>query len=79
MTSQQLFSSNHIPSLEMVKVYFSQKELPEQEALDFYQYYSFQQWRNTKGQFYRNWKSIAYNWVQQALKLIPEYRHRQVH
>jgi len=79
MKATPIFSSNSIPSLEMVKIYFSQKALPEREALDFYHYYTIQQWRNRKGQLYGNWKKIAYTWVQQALKAMPECADRTVH
>lgn len=79
MNTSRFFSTDNIPTLGMVKIYFSQKALPEQEALDFYHYYEHQQWRNRNGRLYRNWKTIAYTWVQQALKHFAEYNNRAAH
>jgi hypothetical protein len=59
------------PEPQSVDIYFDQKGHTEQAAL-FYEYYSNVCWRSPGGVPYRNWKTLATDWIyeyEQALKL----------
>jgi hypothetical protein len=69
--SKNLFQHHVSPRLEEVKIYFLQKGIPEREAEDFFHVYENRHWTSKKGNFYRNWKTIAYRWVASVWKSNP--------
>jgi hypothetical protein len=59
------------PRIEDVKIYFSQKGISEQEAEAFFHFYEKKQWTSKKGNFFTNWKCIAYKWIASVWKDTP--------
>ena len=59
----QLFGQGLPPTIEDVKVYFSQKGLPELEAEHFFIVHERRHWRTRRGTVIRNWKASAYRWI----------------
>ena len=68
---EQLFSHHLSPKMRDVKVYFSQKGISEKEAEDFFHVYEQRQWKSKRGNFYQNWKAIAYRWIVSVWKENP--------
>lgn len=66
-----LFQHHVTPKFEDVKIYFTQKRIPETEAEDFYRLYEGRQWKDKRGNLIANWKPIAYRWIQSILKQDP--------
>jgi hypothetical protein len=58
-----LFAHHIPPKIEDIKVYFSQKGVPEKEAEDFFHVYEHRHWTSKTGHFIKNWKAIAYRWI----------------
>ena len=79
MNTIVLFSSKIPPKIEEVKVYFMQKGIPEKEAEVFFLFYEKKQWKSKKGNFFKNWKGIAYKWVASILINQPSLFNRQIH
>lgn len=50
------------PPLELVEIYFDQKDLPEQAEL-FYKHYDDAFWLTPRGCRITNWKSLATDWI----------------
>ena len=69
MCNKLLFDHHLPPRIEDVKVYFHQKGVPEKEAEDFFHVYEQRHWRSKKGNFYKNWRTIAYRWIVSVLSL----------
>ena len=63
MPSKTLFSQMMPPTIQEVKIYFTQKGISEKEAEHFFFFYERKQWTSRKGNFFRSWKSIAYRWI----------------
>jgi hypothetical protein len=76
---QTLYNGNSPPSLETVKIYFSQKGMKELEAEHFYIFYEMKQWRSSKGNLFKNWKSLAHGWIMSALRMQPWLFNRRTH
>lgn len=79
MNKQPLYNGNTPPSLETVKVYFSQKGMNDQEAEHFYRFYEMKQWRSSKGNLFRSWKSIAHGWIMAAIRMQPVLFDKNIH
>jgi hypothetical protein len=47
------------PSIEEVKQYFSENKYTEESANKFFNYYSVEDWRDSKGNDVRSWKQKA--------------------
>lgn len=67
------------PTLDQVKIYFSQKGMNDKEAEHFYQLYQLRQWRNKKGEMITRWKNAAHGWIFAALKTQPWLFNKQIH
>lgn len=62
--TQNQGSGNQIPpKLDHVKIYFSQKNIPESEAEVFFFYYQDMDWKTETGTPVRDWKAAANEWV----------------
>jgi hypothetical protein len=51
------------PSMEHVRIYFSQKGLDYKQADFFYQLNQDCNWTDHKGQPVKNWKTLACDWI----------------
>ncbi|MCW3118279.1 MAG: hypothetical protein JWM28_2361 [Chitinophagaceae bacterium] len=51
------------PLKKHVLIYFSQKNIPETVALNFYDYFQKKRWRNQRCVKMANWKIAAWNWI----------------
>jgi hypothetical protein len=72
-----LFSHHLSPRIEDVKVYFSQKGIPDKEAEDFFYVYERRNWMSKTGNFIINWKGIAYRWIVSVWKANPLLRNKE--
>lgn len=79
MNKQIIYQGGTPPSLDAVKIYFSQKRMNELEAEHFFLFYQFKQWRSKKGNLLTNWKSLAHGWIVSAIRMQPELFKRKVH
>jgi len=69
MRKQQFFTdAMWPPTLEQVKIYFSQKGMNDKEAEHFFQLYQLRQWRTRNGEMIRRWKKAAHCWIFSAVK-----------
>jgi hypothetical protein len=74
------FFAHHIPpKIEDVKVYFSQKGIPEKEAEDFFHVYEHRHWTSKTGHFINNWKAIAYRWIASVVHNNPWLFNKHIH
>lgn len=67
------------PKFEEVKIYFFQKGISEKEAEHFFLFYELKNWTSKKGNFFKNWKGIAYQWIAGVIKHQPQLFNRQIH
>ncbi len=51
------------PLKNHVVIYFSQKNIQEVEALNFYKHFSKRKWKNKRNEKVNNWKIIAWEWI----------------
>ncbi|ANI89247.1 hypothetical protein A9P82_08050 [Arachidicoccus ginsenosidimutans] len=51
------------PDLKFVKIYFSQKGLPEAMAITFYNHYKSKKWKTQRGCPVKNWMTAANQWI----------------
>jgi hypothetical protein len=69
--NEALFTHHLSPRIEDVKMYFSQKGIPEREAEDFFYVNERRGWKSKNGNFIKNWKGIAYRWMVSVWKANP--------
>lgn len=67
------------PSLQDVKIYFSQKGMPECEAVNFFRFYEKKKWKNKNGPILTCWKNIAYRWIGAVIQGQPLLFDRRIH
>jgi hypothetical protein len=79
MRNDALYSKLIPPTIQEVKIYFSQKGISEKEAEHFFFYYEKKLWTSKKGNFFKNWKSIAYRWIASVWKYQPWLFDRDIH
>jgi hypothetical protein len=78
---QKGFGTEMPPHKRLIEIYFDQRELGAQAA-EFYSFYDHANWSSPKGTPYRNWKSLAANWIfdfQQQLKLKKRRRENSLY
>lgn len=64
MTSPRVGLGKVVPPLdEHVFIYFIQKAIAEQEAVEFLEYYNKRGWVNETGFPIKNWKTAACDWI----------------
>ena len=64
MGKKQLFvDSMWPPTLMQVKDYFLTRNMNEREAEHFFAFYQMKQWRTSKGEMMRRWKTAAFGWI----------------
>ncbi|WP_127127866.1 hypothetical protein [Pseudoflavitalea rhizosphaerae] len=73
------FAANMPPRVEEVRIYFSQKGIEEAEANTFFLFYEKKQWKSKTGNFLKNWKSAAYQWVVSVWKEKPWLFDKTIH
>jgi len=78
MESQNPFLQTNAPTIQEVKIYFDQKGLPEYEAESFFLFYKKRGWKSKTGNYFKNWKSIAYYWIQKVFHSKPWLFNRNV-
>lgn len=64
-------SANKTPSLRDVQIYFSQKDIPEKDALSFFQFQEKRRWITRKGNSVDNWKAAALKWIGKMQRRNP--------
>jgi hypothetical protein len=79
MEKQALFSPNMPPTIQDVKIYFSQKEMPDLEADHFFLFYEKKNWESKKGQPFKSWKNIARSWIMSVLSVKPWLFNKNIH
>lgn len=67
------------PVVSEVKVYFLQRGMTELEAEHFFLFYEKKGWKNGKGQFMHNWKSLAYKRIHAILQEQPWRFDKTIH
>lgn len=67
------------PSIRDVKIYFSQKGMPDYEAENFYQFYEKNHWKSKNGFVFKDWKNIAYRWIAAVVQNQPLLFDRRIH
>ena len=64
MKNKQFGAGNTVPPIkEHVIIYFSQKNVQEIEALNFYNHFNKRKWKNNRNRKVNNWKVIAWEWI----------------
>jgi hypothetical protein len=74
--SQKGLGTEVPPQKKLVEIYFDQKGFTAQAGV-FYDFYEQADWCSPKGTPYRNWKSLASDWIfdfEQSLKLRKRRR-----
>jgi len=79
MRNETLFTRTMPPSIEEVKIYFSQKGMPDMEAEHFFLFYEKKQWKSKGGNFLKSWKNIAWNWIKGVFSYKPWLFNKGVH
>lgn len=79
MQTSRNLSANVSPRMDEVKIYFSQRGLPIDEADHFFKYYEQRGWKNKKGLFLKKWKNTAYQWILKILKSEPWRFNKTIH
>jgi hypothetical protein len=67
------------PTLREVRIYFSEKEMPENEADAFFTTQTKKYWTSKKGKPLSKWKAEAFKWIASVLKVRPWLYSRKVH
>jgi hypothetical protein len=73
------FTKSVPPRIQDVKIYFSQKGIPEAEAEAFFLVYEKRMWKSKKGNSLTNWKSLAYRWIASVLNDMPWLFNKGIH
>ena len=79
MQQQALFTNTMPPSIQDVKIYFSQKGMTDLEAEHFFLFYEKKQWKSKNGNFFKSWKNIARNWIMSVLGAKPWLFNKSIH
>jgi len=79
MEKQTLFTCTMPPGIQDVKIYFSQKGMPDLEAEHFFLFYDRKQWKTKNGHFLKSWKNIAWSWIKGVLKDKPWLFNKNIH
>ena len=67
------------PRIEEVRIYFSQKGIPEKEADHFFLLNEKRGWMSKKGRPIKSWRPNAYHWVASVIRDCPWYFDKQTH
>jgi len=67
------------PTIEDVKIYFSQKGMPAPEAEQFFLFYEKKQWKSKNGNFLKSWKNVAYYWIATITSNQPQLFNKLIH
>jgi hypothetical protein len=51
------------PLLDHVKIIFDQQELPENDAIKFYNHFQERSWQTKTGVSIKNWKQVLDGWI----------------
>jgi hypothetical protein len=79
MQELSLFTKSMPPAIQSVKIYFSQKGMPDQEAEHFFLFYEKKQWKSKRGHYLKNWKNPAWSWIKEALRDQPWLFNKNIH
>jgi len=79
MQNELLFTGTMPPTIQEVKIYFSQKGMPDREADHFFLFYEIKKWKSKKGRPLKSWKNIARNWTMSVLSVKPWLFNRNIH
>lgn len=79
MEETEVYSNVIPPTIEDVRIYFSQKGMPDSEAECFFLFYEKKKWRSSKGNLLTNWKPIAYRWIGSVIQDSPWLFNKAVH
>ncbi|WP_275829762.1 hypothetical protein [Paraflavitalea sp. CAU 1676] len=67
------------PPVEQVRIYFNQKGMTSEEAECFFLFYEKKGWKGRRGDFLKNWKNPAYQWIACILKHEPWRYNKSIH
>lgn len=68
-----------IPRIEEVIIYFTQRGLPIREAECFFLLHEKKAWKSRTGNYYKNWRNTAYQWITGILKDEPWRFDKDIH
>lgn len=67
------------PKIEDVIIYFNQREMPATEAECFFLFYEKKGWKGKSGNYIKNWRNIAYQWILGIIKHEPWRFNKELH
>jgi len=79
MKNQRLVKQNQPPTIKEVKIYFSQKGMPESEAINFYRFNEKRKWKTKNEIFLKKWKDFAYRWIAAIMQDQKLLFDRRIH
>jgi len=79
MEKTTLYSQIMPPTIQDVKIYFSQKGMQEMEAECFFMFYEKKEWKSKKGNYFRTWKNVAYQWIGTIVSNQPLLFDKHIH
>ena len=79
MRNEALFTRTMPPGIEEVRIYFSQKGIPDLEAEHFFLFYERKQWKNKSGDFVKSWKNSAWGWIRGVVSEKPWFFNKSIH
>lgn len=79
MEKKAIFTNTMPPRIQEVKIYFSQKGMPELEAEHFFLFYEKKQWKDKNGHVMKSWKNVAWGWVKGVLSDKPWLFNKNIH
>jgi hypothetical protein len=71
MIDKSVFNKLVPPTIRDVKIYFSQKGMPETEAEAFFLFQEKRQWATNNGNSLSEWKSSARRWIDAVIQNSP--------
>jgi hypothetical protein len=79
MIDQTIFNRRMPPTIQDVKIYFSQKGVSEPEAEVFFLFQEKRQWATRKGRSLQEWKRTARRWIAAIMQNQPLLFEQTVH
>jgi hypothetical protein len=79
MEENNLYTQIMPPTIQDVKIYFSQKGMLETEAESFFLFYEKRGWRSKRGNYFKTWKNVAYQWIGTIVSNQPLLFDKTIH
>jgi len=79
MNSDFVYTGIMPPTIQEVKIYFSQKGMPDLEADHFFLFYEKKEWKSKNGQPFKGWKHLAWNWARAFMATHKWVFNKNIH